>query len=366
MRTKIGVFIIPKFQIDLAVGGAENICRLVTIGLSNSYNITVFHGENDCNAELGIVKKHSDHIESVNAFYLDTYSKENGEISPDFCKEARTMLGECRLLVSFERVIKDISIDQICVLGGISYKHCIDIAKSKIWKKLIVPSVFLKEKVMRLSNRVESVIVISNGILCDNYSSIVFEKQYAALLPYRPDWGKGYRESIDFISLLNKELKDQKYRLIVTRQDKNDFNDTEFYKILDNYAMENNVNIEYVSWQSESGMNSLYNRCDFVLALGILEEGFGLTTIETIASGRYVISKRKGATVSILPKDSGIIFIDEEINEFEVKRVMEQYYISVAEKKVDYGINYIRNNYDISVMQKKYEEFISSFIEKNN
>lgn len=364
MRTKIGVFIIPKFQIDLAVGGAENICRLVTIGLSNNFNIIVFHGESDYNIELGIVKKHLDHIESVNAFYLDSYSKENGEISPDFCKEAMTMLGECRLLISFERVIKNLSIDQICVLGGISYKHCIDIAKSKIWRKLIVPSEFLKEKVIELSNREGSVQVISNGISCDNYFPAVLRKQYAALLPYRPDWGKGYRESIDFISLLNRELKDGKYRLIVTRQEKNDFNDTEFYEILDHYALEKNVKIEYVSWQNENGMNSLYNRCDFVLALGILEEGFGLTTIEAIASGRYVISRRKGATVSILPKDFGIIFIDEEINECEVKRAMEQYYISVAEKEVDHGIKYIKNNYDIRVMQKKYEEFISGFIEK--
>lgn len=366
MRTKIGVFIIPKFHIDSAVGGAENICRLVVQGLAEKYNIVVLHGELNLNAKLGVIQNHTEHIQSMNAFYLDEYSRQNGEICPTFCHQVEGIINECKVLLSFERVITDLNIDQVCILGGISYKHCVDIAKSNVWKKLIVPSNFLKEKCMELSNRGEDVQVISNGILCENFFPTMFEKQYAALLPYRPDWRKGYRESIDFIAIINSLGNWGQYRLIVTRQENNDFADTEFYSSLNYYAMKRNVKIEYVSWQNEKGMNSLYNKCDFVLALGNLEEGFGLTTIEAIAAGRYVISRRMGATVSILPPKTGIIFVDEKMNVSEVRKVMDEYSMSLTTKEVMDGINYIRNNYDISVMKKRYDEYLSIFLEEYN
>ena len=133
MRTKIGVFIIPRFHFDSAVGGAENICRLVVQGLAEKYDIVVFHGELNLNAQLGVIQNHTEHIQSMNAFYLDEYSRQNGEISPTFCHQVEGIINECKVLLSFERVIIDLNIDQICILGGISYKHCVDIAQSNIW-----------------------------------------------------------------------------------------------------------------------------------------------------------------------------------------------------------------------------------------
>lgn len=366
MRSKIGVFVIPKFQIDSAAGGAENICRLVVLSLEKKYDVVVLHGEANLNDRIGVIKNHTEYIQSINAFYLDDYTRHNGEIAPNFCTEAEKIISECKILLSFERVIVNLNINQICILGGISYKHCVDIAKSNIWNKLIVPSMFLKDKCRELSNRCEDIHVISNGIQCDCFFPTVSEEQFTTLLPYRADWGKGYRESIDFIAMLNGLGNWGEYRLIVTRQENNDFAEVDFYESLNHYAMKKNVIIEYLPWQNEDGMNSLYNKCDFVLSLGCLEEGFGLTTIEAIAAGRYIISRRKGATVSILPENSGIIFANENMSVSEVSRIMEEYSKALEQNEVMNGINYINNNYDISAMQKRYDEYVSRILSELN
>lgn len=364
MRNKIGVFIILRFVMNSASGGAENICRMVTIGLAKTFDIVVFHSEPNRNAKLGKIQQQSKHIQSVNAFYLDDWSRERGEISPKFCDCAKKMMAECEILLSFERVLTNVMIDQLCILGGISYQHCEDIAKSNIWKQLIVPSEFIREKCMVLSNRKGNIKVISNGIVCDNFFSSSLVRKYAALLPYRPDSGKGFYDSIDFIAMVNKLEEWGEYHIIVTRQDENDFTYEDFYEKLDNYALQKSVRLEYVTWQAEGGMNNIYNKCDFVLALGYLEEGFGLTTIESILAGRYVISKRKGATIQILPNKSGILFADEHIKLNSVITIMSEYEKAYLLNEVDRGIAYIKEHYDVGIMQKKYEEFVINALKK--
>lgn len=85
-----------------------------------------------------------------------------------------------------------------------------------------------------------------------------------------------------------------------------------------------------------------------------------------IAAGRYIISRRKGATVSILPENSGIIFANENMSVSEVSRIMEEYSKALEQNEVMNGINYINNNYDISAMQKRYDEYVSRILSELN
>lgn len=354
MKKTIVLFIIPKFHLDYAEGGAENICRLVAIELSKKYKIIILHSEQNADKKLGEITEHTKKIKSMNAFYLDEWTKNRGVVSPKFCKKAIEILAQCDLLLSFERVLKlDIqNLNQFCVLGGISYQHCIDVASSNLWQKLIVPSNFIKNKCQEL-NPQKNIEVIYNGINCKLFKSINKNKTYTALLPFRPDKGKGFKNAVDFISDIKKE--NQNYSLLITKQTNNSFSDVNFYKELEKYAIQKGVEFKYIPWQKGTNMNKVYNMCDFVLSLGSLEEGFGLTTVECIKAGKYVIAKPLGATTEILPKDNGIIFAYENLSNIEI---FNNYKISYDNKSVIKGMKYIRKNYDIKKMQKKYLNLI--------
>lgn len=362
MRKQIGIFVVPKFKIDSANGGAENMCRLIALGLTDYADVVIFHSENDIELNLGIINIHNSHIISTNAFYLDDWICDRGEVSPDFCSIALELLEKCSLLISFERVLANVNIPQICVLGGISYIHCEDVAMSSKWKKLIVPSGFIKNKCSSLGADVKRIEVISNGINCYNFYSYSQKKNHTALLPFRPDIGKGFFDSIDFISKINKLGKWGKYHIIITRQDNNDFSDMDFYDKVDAYALNKEVHIEYVAWGNENTMNSIYNICDFILSLGYLEEGFGLTTIESILAGRYVIAKRLGATQEILPDGYGVLFVDNVVDDAIVECVMSKMNEENLKKSLLLGDEFIRKNYDVKIMQKKYCDLIFEMV----
>lgn len=98
------------------------------------------------------------------------------------------------------------------------------------------------------------------------------------------------------------------------------------------------------------------------MALGRLEEGFGLTTIEAISAGRYVISRRIGATATLLPPNSGIIFTESVLDKSAVRKIMTDYLNGRKNGEVNRGITYIQTHYNLELMQSSYNEFISAFI----
>lgn len=360
MKKKIAIFVIPAFELAFANGGAENICRQVSMALSNLAEVYIFHAESCCEKQLDCLKKHSESLYSINSFYLNDWIKNRGEISPEFSEKSKKLLNECDVLVSFERVLLGVDIDQICVLGGVSYIHCEDVAKSKEWQSLIVPSVFVKQRCVKLGSDSNKITVISNGINCNSFFTTSNEKKGVALLPFRPDKGKGYKESVDFIQYVNGIGSWGEYSIRVTKLDNCDFSGVQFYNELDKYAKDRNVKIEYCPWTAASEMNNVYNTCDFVLSLGNLEEGFGLTTIETIMSGHAVVSKAIGATVDILPPNMGILFFDDV--QHTITSIMDHIYNETElNNEINNGRDYIRSHYDLVKMKKNYCNFILNF-----
>ena len=358
MKLRIGIMVLPRFDMNNAIGGAENICRIVSIGLSEIADVIVFHAEDNPQNKLGTVSRHTEKLSSINAFYIDDWSKNRGEISPAFCTNAWKKLLRCDLLISFERVLKQSPIPQMVVLGGISYTHCVDIAISSDFDKLIVPSSFIKEKCVAFGADVNKIHVVPNGIDCKRFHRFQKGKTFKALLPFRPDEGKGFIESIDFIQKINSYGRWGKYKILITRQFDNIFSKENFYNKIEDYALKKGVTIEYISWSNQDSMNYIYNQCDFVLSLGNLEEGFGLTTIESILSGHPVLSKRIGATKDIMPPNTGIVFYDKELNEENIIQKL----MNTTDDEIAKGCSYIKENYTIEKMQANYLKLVKNFL----
>lgn len=359
MKDKISVFVISPFDCFFADGGAENICRILCLSLAKNYDVTILHSEYNKQLPLGRIKQHGEGLCSCSAFYLDTWTQERGEVFPSFCNLAKEILHDSKLLITFERTILGINIPQISILGGISYEHCKDIAKSQAWNKLIVPSYFIKEQCGKLRHETNEIQVIYNGINCNSFFKYNEQKTYTVLLPFRPDRGKGFFESIEFISKVNKIGKWGQYSILITRLDKNE--SVSFYNEVDRYANEHNVVIKYIPWGSSNEMNDIYNKSDFILSLGCLEEGFGLTTIESILSGRAVISRKIGATPEVLPPDSGIVFFESLITDESVRKTMDYVTSKEIVKNLSRGATYIKEKYneermceEMKLMIKKY------------
>lgn len=361
---KIGIIVLPKFDINKAIGGAENICRLVTIGLTQISNVMVFHSEDNPQKILGNICNHTEKLSSINAFYLDEWTKNRGEISPSFCSNAWNELVECDFLISFERVLRNSPIPQMAVLGGISYTHCVDIAMSAHWTWLIVPSPFIKNKCVALGADGNKIHIIPNGIDGSKFFKLGKDRTFKVLLPFRPDMGKGFIESIDFVQKINSLGRWGEYKILITRQFNCSFAEKDFYQTIEKYASKKQVVIEYINWGDQNTMNYIYNQCDFVSSLGTLEEGFGLTTIESVLSGHPVLAKRIGATKDILPPNTGIIFYDENPNTEDVIEKL----VNMSDKEISEGGAYIKTNYEIKIMQANYLELAQQFwkLERKN
>ncbi len=356
------MFVVPKFRADYANGGAENICRLICITLSKQYDVTVLHSESDRERKLGKFTFYNENLKSCNAFYLDGWTKKRGEVVPDFCDEALNCIRKSKFVLSFERCLANIKIPQICVLGGISYQHCQDIAKSKIWDKLIVPSNFIKKQCASIRGDEENIIVVYNGIVCEKFYGFNEKCSNCALLPFIPDLGKGFYEAIDFVKCANEIGKWGQFHILITRLENSTFSDDGFYEKIEEYATKENVLIKYVPWCSEDEMNEVYNSADFVLSLGSLEEGFGLTTIESILAGRFVVARKIGATPEILPKNAGVLFMDIPVNRERVLDIMNTIKSEQSRFMIKDGGIYIKNHYDLAKMQNDFCAIVDKYM----
>lgn len=363
LKERISVFVIPPFNCSSADGGAENICRLICLSLSTRWEVIVFHSEPRRNVPLGTVRQLQENLYSCNAFYLDAWTRERGEVSPAFCESASKLICESKLLISFERCIMGISIPQITVLGGISYLHCRDVAKSKAWERLIVPSQFIKAQCCQLRKEADGITVIYNGIHCDAFFPIRRELMFRVLLPFRPDRGKGFWEAVDFVSTVNAIGAWGQYGILITRLENASFADADFYQDIEHYAKEKRVAIEYFPWCQTVAMNGIYNRADFVLALGTVEEGFGLTTIESVLAGRPVITRKLGATPEILPSGFGTVFTEPAITYETVASCMKEVTSERMKDCLSAGGEYIRANYDAGRMCAAYSDLVCAYME---
>lgn len=362
MSDLIGILQVPPFGMEHVAGGAETICLSVVKALAKDYKVIVLYGEPNISRELGITKEIQKNISYINAFYISEEIKENGVLDIDFCDKVKiNILPAICLLISFERCIVNALCRQICVLGGISYKHCEDIAKSSIWDFLIVPSLFVQRRCNTINpTKFHNIVMIPNGI--DIYRFHSTESHFVsktALLPFRPDWGKGYYASIDFISAVNKSDKYSDFRIVVTKQNENVFSDDSFYNQLSEYASRMKVDLQYVAWQELYNMNELYNTACMVLALGSLEEGFGLTTIEALLSGVPVVSRKIGATPELIGALQGILYYDDK--EMSPEAIMDQV-LSITKSSLSITAKYIRKKYNIETMQDTYCDFVRSLL----
>lgn len=354
MKYRIGFLTVPLFSMEKSCGGAEAICLSIVKAFSANMECFVFCGEPDISKNLQ-AKKIANNITRITSFYIEDNIKNNGVI-PSISVMQKYDLN---LLISFERCVADIDLAQICVLGGISYKHCIDLASCSYWDRLIVPSKFVQVKCIDLNpNKAHNIEVIPNGIDTEQfYPTKNFKESNSILLPFRPDWGKGYRESIEFVSKLNN-CSSKTFYLSVTKQDENVFSDIRFYESLSQIAFSMNVKIKYIPWVTTKNMNKLYNNSCFVLSIGTLEEGFGLTTIESLLAGTPVLARKIGATPHLIGENSGIVYYDENVSVSELVKAI----FSFTFEELQLTQEYIKKRYSINKMIGSYTKVIKEFL----
>ncbi|MFM7363349.1 MAG: glycosyltransferase family 4 protein [Cuspidothrix sp.] len=368
-RETICILQVPPFDPINPIGGAEAIAADLAISLSSIYEVFVLYGHNEIISGECHIYKFNDHLFSMKAFTLTDEICYEGEIDPVLSIEALTLLRKCKALLSFERVLKNrLAKLVIANLGGIGYPHCKQVAESKSWDYLVVPSQFVYQWITSLNcSKIEQVRIIRNGINFKKFAHTypgkqdIALKQLTMLLPCRPDWEKGFREGIN----LAKALKDDGFSVILKCLKQNYFLDIgSFYEDIEHLASDAGVQLIINPWVSRDNIRDLYANTDLTLCLGKIPEGFGLTVIESIMSGTPVLARQHGAVADILPPEHGLIYIEElrllnvESNKFQT--ILEQCRVDCYER----GIPYIKNKYSFQGMLKAYINVINNTSDK--
>lgn len=368
-RETICILQVPPFDPVNPVGGAEAIAADLATGLSSTYDVIVLYGNNEISSGESYIRQFSNHLFGMKAFRLTDKTCYEGEIEPVLSVEALTLIRQCKALISFERVLKNrLTKLVIASLGGIGYPHCKQVAESKSWDYLVVPSQFVYQWVTSLRcSKIKQVKMISNGINFNNLTHIytarkyLLSKQLTFLVPCRPDWEKGFDEAIN----LAKTLINADFSVILKCLKQNSFLDIgNFYEQLERRALDAGVQLVIKPWVPRNNIRLLYANIDLTLCIGKIPEGFGLTVIESIACGTPVLARRHGAVADILPPGHGLIYIEDlssiQPQFYKFKTTLEKCRFDCYKR----GIPYIRNKYSIERMLKDYIDIIDKASDK--
>jgi glycosyltransferase involved in cell wall biosynthesis len=369
-RETICILQVPPFDPINPVGGAEAIAVDLATSLSSIYEVIVLHGYNEIISGESYIHEFSNHLFSMNAFKITDEICHEGEIDPVLSIEALTFLRKCKALLSFERVLKNRLAELVIAsLGGIGYPHCKQVAESASWDCLVVPSQFVYQWVTSLKcSRIDQVRMIPNGISFKKFAhnapttrEYFASKQLTLLIPCRPDWEKGFNEGINFAKI----LKDGGFSVILKCLKQNSFLDIgSFYEDIEHLALDAGVQLVTQPWVSRNNIQALYANTDLTLCLGNIPEGFGLTVIESIASGTPVIARRHGAVTDILPPEHGLIYIEDfssfQFQSKEFQTILEKCLVDCYER----GISYVKNKYSLEKMLKDYIDVIDKALDQ--
>jgi len=116
-------------------------------------------------------------------------------------------------------------------------------------------------------------------------------------------------------------------------------------------------NIEFLGHVSDDELKTLYSECEALIFPQV--EDFGITAIETMASGRPVIALGEGGALdSIIPNKTGIFFKKQTVP--QLKKAVEHY----QEAKGKFNKQFIRDHaHDFD--EKVFEKELMNFIEKS-
>jgi glycosyltransferase involved in cell wall biosynthesis len=309
---RVGILLVPDFTPHRPLGGAEAIADCLARRLSEHCEVVVFHGHPPDEPASPEPRRHGPTLEAVAAFPRTGPVCYGGTLGLALAPAVARRLADCHVLLSFERVLAGSPAPvNYAVLGGICYPHCVEVVRSGLWDRLIVPSRFIQEAAIRHGADSGRVAVVPKGVDVRRFSPRPVEGAHTdclvALVPSRPDWGKGLERALALARLRSRHLRPVAVHCFRQRS----FSASPgFYDELCSRA--EGVELVLRDWVDRREMAQVYRSADLTLCLGDLPEGFGLTAVESVACGTPVLARPVGFLRDVLPQQHGLFFDEGE------------------------------------------------------
>lgn len=307
MRSRVVVLQVPPFDSHRALGGAEVIAASIVNALIVEYQVTVLCSHDESGPEALHL---SPYLRVVRGFPLDNHVRRDGCIRPSLTAEARQELGRADLVISIERALLDSPpLPRIVVLGGVGYRHTLDVIGHGAWDRLVVPSWFVARQVADRRQTTSGVVVIPNGIDTRLFSPTGRSRpgnRLMLLLPSRPVIDKGIRSALR----LTAALRQVGLPAVLVCLDQPDGLDGA--GVMADLRVEARPWVDIRPWQPRSQMPALYAEADLTLCLSEVAEGFGLVAAESIACGTPVLALPAGFLAEMLPPNHGLHLVSAD------------------------------------------------------
>ena len=310
----LGVVTVPEFEPSRPLGGAEAVADQLVRRLSKWFEIAVLHGYDVHRLPRPGRRPLATATSAVDAFPLTDVVRHCGVIPGDLLSlTAREVLRDCVAVLAFERVLETpLQSPLYAVLGGTAYPHCQELAASRLWDKLIVPSEYVRETVLdSWLGESEEVRLILNGIDTNKFyladpTSRSNDEPIRLLVPSRPDHGKGFRDALEFA----RACGTAGFAVVVHGFRRDSYlEDDLFYDEVLRAAERLKVELVFDPWVTHCEMPHAYRASALTLCLGELPEGFCLAAAESIACGTPVLARPVGFLRNLFPPEHGLTHI---------------------------------------------------------
>ncbi|WP_456372575.1 glycosyltransferase family 4 protein [Methanocaldococcus sp.] len=185
---------------------------------------------------------------------------------------------------------------------------------SKKWDKFIAVSKYTKEKLIRAGIDKNIIEIVYNGINLEDYQKIKVPKEkntlcyVGRLVKY-----KKVDDLIKAVSLIVNDIPDVKLKIIGTGPEKENLE-----KIVKSLNLKNNV--EFLGFIEKHKEVIKHIKSSTIFSLPSIVEGFGIVTIESVASGTPYVNSAIPPTIEITENGKGgLLFEPENVSDLSIK-----------------------------------------------
>ncbi|ABR56017.1 glycosyl transferase group 1 [Methanococcus aeolicus Nankai-3] len=185
---------------------------------------------------------------------------------------------------------------------------------SKKWDKFIAVSKYTKEKLIKAGVKEKNIGVVYNGVNLEEYQKIKVPKEkntlcyVGRLVKY-----KKVDDLIKSINIIKTDFPDVKLKIIGTGPEKENLG-----KMIKSLHLENNI--EFLGFVEKHEDVLKHVKSSTIFSLPSIVEGFGMVTIESVASETPYVNSAIPPTVEITENGKGgLLFEPENVDELSLK-----------------------------------------------